>query len=125
MSNTDESSGDWYCPTCQAHLDPSRVTYAEMCDTCHTPVIWDSDDAPRSVEDLLAENARLQSVVTRLRAAALTQAGWEANEDRVLLNGKPVGGTITKHRREFGRWWPAVKRALLCDASEPAGKDRT
>ena len=58
---------------------------------------------------ILAERERCAEV---LESAVLTQVGWEANEDVVCLNGKPIGGTITRHPREFERWWPAVQRKL-------------
>ena len=70
---------------------------------------------------LRAENRQLQAVVDALTAAELSQCAWEDGEDIVLLNGEPTGGTITKHRREFDRWWPAVKRALL--AATPKQED--
>lgn len=66
--------------------------------------------------------ASLQAIVDKLRDAELSQCGWEGDEDIVLLNGEPVGGTITRHRCEFDRWWPTVKREILNAAAE-AGKD--
>lgn len=34
--------GDWWCEQCASHLGWARVTYQERCDTCETPVVWDS-----------------------------------------------------------------------------------
>ena len=42
----------------------------------------------------------------------LSQCGWEGNEDVVTFNGEPIGATITKHRREFDRWWPDLKEHI-------------
>jgi len=72
-----------------------------------------------------ADNERninaLQAIVNRLRRAELSQTAWEADEDVVTLNGKPMGGTVRRNRSpEFGRWWPAVKRELLGEAAEAA-----
>ena len=69
-----------------------------------------------AVDRLRAENERLSAIVDRLRNAELSQCGWEADEDIVLLNRKPVGCTIRKDHKEFERWWPAVKRELLAEA---------
>ena len=70
------------------------------------------------VGKLEAENVALRTIVDRLKAAELGQTGWEDGEHIVTLNGKPVGATITRDGREFDRWWPAVKRALLAEAAE-------
>lgn len=32
------NNGDWWCPECKEALPWQRVTYAERCDTCGTPV---------------------------------------------------------------------------------------
>ena len=66
-----------------------------------------------ALADCLAEIDRLKAIVDRLEAAKLSQCGFEDSADIVLLNGEPVGGTITGHMREFDRWWPAVKMILL------------
>lgn len=42
----------------------------------------------------------------------LSQMCWEDDEDIVELNGKPIGGTITKHDREFDRWYPEYKKEV-------------
>ncbi len=61
------------------------------------------------------------SIVERLRNAELGQCGWEDSADIVLLNGKPVGATITHQSREFDRWWASVKEILLGpEAAGPA-----
>ena len=71
-----------------------------------------------------AENKQLQAIVDRLRAAELGQTAWEDDEDVVTLNGKPVGGTVSRNRNpEFHRWWPAAKRELLGEAAETAEGD--
>ena len=64
-------------------------------------------------QKLQTEVKRLRAIEGRLRNVQLSQAGWEENEDIVLLNGDPVGMTITKTSREFDRWWPAVQEFLL------------
>jgi len=38
MLNLEDVPGDWWCETCQAFLDGSRVEPDETCDTCHEPV---------------------------------------------------------------------------------------
>ena len=80
-----------------------------------------AEDAEEEATMQAGELERLRAIVDKLRNAKLAQEGWEMSEDVVTLNGKPVGGTITKHRREFDRWWPAVKRELLGAAAEAAG----
>ena len=79
------------------------------------------DWTDKAVRERDEEIERLRAIVDKLRNAKLAQERWEMSEDVVTLNGKPVGGTITKHRREFDRWWPAVKRELLGEAAEAAG----
>lgn len=50
--------GDWYCVHC-GYIAPQRVTYEELCDQCHQPVEWHSEqDEPspwkQAVENHLA-----------------------------------------------------------------------
>ena len=41
------------------------------------------------------------------------QEGWEANEDIVTINRKPIGGTISRrNRQEWDRYWPAAVREI-------------
>jgi len=47
-----------------------------------------------------------------LDTVKLSQTGWESSEDIVLFNGSPIGMTITKHSREFDRWYPEFKEKL-------------
>lgn len=65
------------------------------------------------IEDLKKEIKRLQGIEKRVRDAKLSQCAWDEGEHVVLLNGKPIGATITKHNREFDRWWEGVKAELL------------
>ena len=53
-----------------------------------------------------------QKIADIIDGIKLNQAGWEGGEDIVLLNGEPIGMTITKHNREFDRWLPAFKAIL-------------
>ena len=106
----------------------------EKCPKCHCPLYnWPHDGDPglprnheiggkhcleRQLSASEAEIKRLRGIEDRLRNANLSQTGWEAGEDIVLLNGKPVGATITRHRREFDRWWEAVKNEILSAEKE-------
>lgn len=49
MSESEEQSGDWYCPNC-GYLSASRVTYHETCDECHVPVSWHTVDEMSAIE---------------------------------------------------------------------------
>jgi len=88
---------------------------------CSTMLESGGDPEPITPADNERNINALQAIVNRLRRAELSQTAWEADEDVVTLNGKPMGGTVTRNRSpEFGRWWPAVKRELLGEAAEAA-----
>jgi len=80
------------------------------------------ENTPISMADILKEHiekcpkhpmSKLKTIVDNLKNARLTQTGWEEGEDVVLLNGEPIGATITRHRIEFNRFWDAVKNKIL------------
>ena len=78
-----------------------------------------------TLKDATEKIAHLQVIVDKLRSAELSQTRWEDGEDIVLLDGRPIGGTITSHSREFPRWWPSVKKALLDEAAAIAKATET
>ena len=115
------------CPKCGSgpchHNSPARTRW--VCGTYRYEDVPCNDPQIRGKVYMSQRCTQLQliaaqAIVGRLRTAELSQCGWEDSEDIVLLNGKPVGGTITKHSREFNRWWPSVKDELLGIAAEAA-----
>ena len=92
-----------------------------VCPDCDRPYTvpdgLDPFDSGRCLDCELAALTRqlvaANAVIERLRNANLSQTGWEGDEDIVLLNGKPAGATITKHHREFDRWWESVRDIIL------------
>ena len=84
-------------------------------------------NTPTSIADILKEHiencskhpmSKLKAVVDRLEKSELSQTGWEDGEDVVLLNGEPVGMTVTRHKIEFDRFWNSVKAKILGENSE-------
>jgi hypothetical protein len=58
---------------------------------------------------LKLSKAQLQIKIKRiLDSVSLGQCGWEAREDIMLFNDKPIGATISRNI-EIGRWWPDLK----------------
>ena len=53
-----------------------------------------------------------EKILKILDNVTIAQAPWECGEDIVTLDGKPIGATITRHSREFNRWWPEFKIEL-------------
>ena len=47
-----------------------------------------------------------------LDSIALGQCGWEAGEDIMLFNHRPIGATIPRDIA-IGRWWPDLKNSLV------------
>ena len=85
------------------------------------------ENTPTSMADILKEHiekcpkhpmSKLKEIVERLKKAKLSQIGWEDGEDVVLLNGEPVGMTVTRHKIEFDRFWNSVKAKILGENSE-------
>jgi len=76
-------------------------------------------DGMEDLEAALDKNSREQQVLKILGEAKLDHARWEDDEDIVTLDGKPIGGTISRNRGpQFGRWWPEVKRELAARIAE-------
>ena len=49
-----------------------------------------------------------------LDAVTLTTTAWEDDEDIVLLNNEPVGGTVSRRCRvDLSRWWVDETREKL------------
>ena len=47
-----------------------------------------------------------------LDSVQLSQCGWEAGEDIMTFNGKPIGMTIPRNIA-IDRWWPDLKAQLV------------
>ena len=67
-------NGDWWCPMCQEALSPQRVTAAERCDTCGTPVCTTGCGHE-------AEIAKLQKQV-QVQADEITYLSGELDTER-------------------------------------------
>lgn len=68
-----EQQGDWWCPTCKQALSGQRVTSAERCDTCGTPVCVAGTDQEAEWTWLREENGTLRATLAdrEARIAAL------------------------------------------------------
>ena len=74
-----EQQGDWWCPTCKQALSGQRVTSAERCDTCGTPVCVAGTDQEAERTWLREENGTLRATLAdrEARIAALEGAARE------------------------------------------------
>jgi len=96
------------------NLDDEVDCGIEITSGGQTKHIWlRPEDVKNYIEDLRKEIKRLQAIEKRVREAKFSQCIWEDGENIVLMNGKPIGMTITKHNREFDRWWESAKAELL------------
>ena len=106
------------------HHDGGQYITKHGWETACADAIEDVTTTRSALVAVTADRDRLKAVVERLRTATLSQCGWEDSEDIVLLNGKPIGMTITHNHREFDRWWPAVKAELLGEGAAEAAKEK-
>ena len=53
-----------------------------------------------------------EQVISILDSLELRQTIWEADEDVMTVNGKPIGGTVSRRSLEIDRWWPALKEEI-------------
>jgi len=95
-----ESSTCWDCDKVGPPDSPYRKAVDEIADLYGS---WGTNSL--IVANIIRKYfEKFEKIADRLKNVELSQTGWEDNEDIVLLNGKPIGATISKSSKEFDRW---------------------
>jgi len=104
---SEDTTGDWWCPSCKEALAPCRVTFQERCDTCGAEVTVAGSDAARTIAELEAEIARLREELEEYasytgRHGCLTGDCPHLNANECV---KAVGATLVYVMKDAQAGW--------------------
>jgi hypothetical protein len=102
-----------YCPMCFDQMAQAKgIRLYWSCATCEeTPPPTDSseEDAGDNINN--AQKVLLQMALDKMD---IKIAAWEADEDIMTFNGRPIGGTLSRRGGlQIDRWWLSLKIEII------------
>ena len=107
----------------------TEVWTCQSCGCMFPSIAFDEDmrRCTRCVElaQAQARIAELVAVVARVQNADVRMVAWEADDDLVTVNGKPVGATLSRRfRGSIQDVWTSIRDELLAPDAALAAKEK-